>query len=144
MKKLIFIIIICFAIGTMTNAQTDLRWEMTNAQTDLRWELEENVYISDAGDTITLKLYSYLPIPDNKNVRAKFVLQQLKNGVEQYKWRLNTVKSLDSLMTVDGVGTKTQLEWLNMFLTVNVAYMKIYMRQMFYQYIDADTSYIKP
>lgn len=135
MKKTIlaFIIAIAMVFGLAYVSQ---------AQTTLQWELEEQSF-ADGTDTIKLVLWYFLPMPDVKNVTSRYVLIQKKNGVEQWRMKLDDTKNLDTLMTI-GASTKTHFEWLQMFLTVQVAYMEEYGRQVFYQHIDPDTLYIKP
>lgn len=131
MKKLILTLAIALFIGAYSQAQTTLVWE-----------LESNEYIT-GNDTMKEVLYTFIPRVDAKNVEHKFLFRIYKNREVRYQEWMNWPANLDSIVSYNGQDS-TYLEWLDNFISIDVNYMKAYMREIFYQKVDPDTLIITP
>jgi len=130
MKKLIILALMIFAFGMMAKTQTSLQWL-----------IEENHYENEAGDSISIYLYTVIPIADVKNTTQKYILVQKKNGIEQINRTLKPTVQLDDSIFIAGQG-KRYIDWLSQFMTINVASLKVYSEEFFKQNVDSTGQYI--
>jgi hypothetical protein len=112
------------------------------SQSNLVWEINSDTYINDGGDTITQELLLYIPIIDRTFTDAKFLLRQKRNNVVQISKIFKQHNALDSLFT-NQFGTKTHLQWIQMFLTVDITNMKRYGQEIWKLQVDPNENLIR-